>query len=160
MKSLKLTICIAALLGSAAVGQETETTTVDSQMKSEDLRAKILANDETARANREKKRKEILDSLPTSPTTGAVTVKDGAGQAEANALAGTAASRLAALIAARISEAAKAADASPASSSSGQTPCPELPNLDSDALATDAHVVPVLLISGTESASFGHWDQF
>jgi hypothetical protein len=160
MRFSNLTLCVAALLGSSAFAQEIETTTVDAEMKAEELRAKVLANEEAARSNREKKRKEILDSLPTSPTTGAVTVKDGAGQAEANALAGTAASRVAALIAERISAAAKAAEAGPAGSSSAQTPCPELPNLDSDAVVVDAHVVPVLLLSGSESASFGHWDQF
>jgi hypothetical protein len=165
MKRWQFIVWTVVVCSSAALAQETASTppvasspSVDDQIKAEDLRTKQLANDETERANREKKRKEILDALPTSTTTGAVTVKDGAGQAEANALSAAAAFQLADQIAGEVSEAASTVG-EPEDVADDEPKCDKLPRID-DPSAKPAGPAPVLLVSGTESLSFGHWDQF
>src|SRR3954470_475849 len=130
MQLWKAMAWVAAIVGSAAIAQEaTPSASVEDQIKQEDLRAKQLANDETERANSEKKRQAILDSLPTSSTTGAVSVKEGAGQAEANVLAAGAASELAETIAAEIRSAADAAAKGKAPTIPEGVACAILPEL-------------------------------
>lgn len=88
-----------ALLSSSAIAQDT--TTIDTQMKEEQLRQLRLANDEQERATAAAKRKALLDAIPSANTTGAVTTKDNAGQAEATALASRTLQPLANIIATR-----------------------------------------------------------
>jgi hypothetical protein len=163
------------------MAQENSTTTptapsaYEQQKQAEEIRGLRLQNDKLAQENRAGKAKAVVDALPASPTSGAITVKDGAGQAEANVLALSAASKLAKLVAARLAGAANLADGPPASPASDSADCRKLSPLE-DAVSDIAPapqvvsagtpeagqrgVVPVLLISGAETLSFSRWDQF
>jgi hypothetical protein len=136
-------------------------------MKRQDLRGKELANEEAERSINEKRRKEIIDGLPSGGTTGTITVKDGAGQAEATALAASAAFKLAERIAVGVQQGASAA-ADLSAAPPKDIACDKLRPLHGEndgspigkTSGEKRAVVPVLLISGIESLSFGRWDQF
>ena len=132
---------------------------VDDQIKDEQLRQLRIANDAAERAGRIGRTKELVDALPASPSTGATTMKEGAGQAEAYALATTAVRPLAAEIAGRVVKALNAtrpvaSDTLPADW------CKPIPSLADPAAGAAGALAPVLLTSGQEVATFAHWQQF
>lgn len=133
--------------------------TVDDQIKDEQLRQLRITNEAAERAGKIGRTKELVDALPASPSTGATTMKDGAGQAEAYALAAKAVRPLAAEIAGRVQDALKATK----SVASGTLPadwCKPIPSLADPAPDAAGSPAPVLLTSGQEVATFAHWQQF
>jgi len=118
-----------------------------------------LENAEAARALTEAKRKSVTDLLPDSDTSGAVTVKDGAGEMESTLLAARATRAVADDIARSARNAAKASAAEKATNLYEETPCTRLPTLQPIA-ATPQTYAPILLVASTDSFAFGHWEQF
>ena len=120
----------------------------------EELRKLQFENDKAEREEKEARLKAIADSFPTSPTSGSTEVKTGAGQMEANALTAVAINALADDIARDSRAAARASSGAPLTA---LQPCLILP--ETRAAGTNAPV-PVLLLSGDEKLTFGHWEQF
>ena len=129
-------------------------------MKSElDNQKLALENAEAARALTEAKRKSVTELLPDSDTSGAVTVKDGAGQMESTLLAARATRAVADDIAKSARDAAKTSAAKKAEALYEQTPCTALPTLEPTSASRDSFA-PILLVASTDSFAFGHWEQF
>lgn len=159
MRSFVL-VMLAAWPAVAGAQQEAEQKpNVDDQIKEQQLRQLRIANDAAERSGRIGKSKELVDALPASPTGGASTMKDGAGQAEAYALATTAVRPLAREISDRV---ATSIDATipPATSSLPTGWCKALPSLADPAPDKAGTPAPVLLTSGQDVATFAHWQQF
>lgn len=159
MRSFALLLLVACSTAASAQEDTQQKPTLDDQIKEEELRQLRIANDAAERTGRVSKAKELVDALPSSPTTGATTMKDGAGAAEAYALATKAVRPLAATIADRVALSFDAA--MPAATGSLPTDwCKAIPSLADPAPNGTSSPAPVLLTSGQEVATFSHWQQF
>lgn len=126
----------------------------------QELQKLALERAELARALSEAKQKAEIEAFPKGDTTGKVDVKSAA-QAEANALAAVATNAIADDIAYEAWIAARAS-----ANSAGQLEDPPacerlkaLHDLD-EQIKAKTEVAPVLLLTATDSLSFGHWEQF
>jgi hypothetical protein len=179
-RRLFVLLAVALVGGAAARAQDnpTDKPSLDDQLKTEQIRQARLANEATQLTNGINRRNLVVNALPASPTTGAITVKDNAGQAEAYALAAVAVKPLAM----EIAQAASDATSNPPAASTDDAfsyNCEKVPTLKSamvpalkqptpehqpatphgDARPSKSHV-PLLLISGTDVLTFAHWEQF
>lgn len=161
---MKTKLAIAALLLTATplswlmaqTDGAAETPTFEKQKQEEELRGLKLQNDKLSQENQAAKAKALSDIFPASSTTGTTTAKDGAGKAEAAALAAAAVNGVADDIA---REARAAAQASKGSDYEGPADCGNLTSLKPKT-RTSGQVAPVLLLAADSSLSFSHFEQF
>ncbi|GGB55789.1 hypothetical protein [Blastomonas aquatica] len=145
---------------------------------SEEVRGLRLDNDAKELAAKAARNKAIADAFPASDTSGKTDVKANAGQVEAQGLAAAAINALAGPIARRASDAATwssahsdsgaaAIDCSLLTSLAAPVPPPAPAPAQRDANGRiisppppPSPAVPMLLLGGAQTLSFGHFDQF
>jgi hypothetical protein len=145
-----------------AMAQQNETTspatpTPAEQKAAAETRTIELANEKAALEIKALRAKGLSDIVPASATSGTTTAKDGAGKAEAAALAAAAVNGVADDIA---REARMAAIASAAiEQADGPMACGDVTALNPQPLPPE-EIPPVLLLSADTTLTFAHWEQF
>lgn len=163
-------LAILAQTGSYALAQDSQDSEAQTDpeiaraIQEEDLKQKQIAT-EKAQTDAEKaaydleaaRRKEIVDTLPASSTSGKVDIKTDAGKIEANAMTALAINALAPKIADAARDAAVASRSDPVLANDEIT-CGTLPLAQAPQPATG--LPPVLLMPGKEKLTFNSWNHF
>jgi hypothetical protein len=155
------TALVAVQTGTFVLAQQDTPAQTDSSVKkdmdAEALRGTRLDNDKKEQDLAAARQKGIADAFPTSPTTGKIEGKAGAGKLEASALSTASINAVADDIAADVKLAAL--QRLPAPTAGASDPCMSDP-LPASAGPAKGPLAPVLLLAGSGTISFSHWEQF
>jgi hypothetical protein len=159
------TALAAAQTGQVATAQESASTdaqaeaTMKKDQEAEQLRGARLDNDKKEQELAAARAKAVTDAFPASPTSGKIEGKAGAGKMEASALAAASINAVADDIARDVKLAAVRRNPSPEAGAKGICSPVPLP-ARTGGTETSSGAAPVLLLAGSGTLSFSHWEQF